>query len=170
MRGRENVPQAGACIFCPNHVSNFDPVLIAMYAGTRHVRFLAKAELFEKKFVAKLIRALGAFPIHRGQRDMAAMRECFALLKDGHALGVFPQGTRSSVENPHPFENGAALIALRARVPVIPVYVGGKIGIGHVVDLRFGAPVPLDDLYGKLDAASLDEATRRTERAVWALR
>ena len=167
--GREMIPQDGPFLLCANHVSAMDPLMLALKTPKRHLRFIAKAELFQIPVVSWVIRALGAFPIHRGQRDMAAMRESLNLLKDGHAVGIFPQGTRSPVEQRLKMENGVALIALRAKVPVIPAFIGGKFRLFRKTRVAFGKPVFLEDLWGKFDADSMNEATKRIEDAVWAL-
>lgn len=165
--GRENLPMEGPFVLCANHVCALDPLMLALKVPKRHVRFLAKAELFEKKFAAWLLRALGAFPVHRGQRDMAAMRESLNLLKEGHAVGIFPQGTRSRDNQRLKMENGVSLIVLRAKVPVIPAYIGGKFRFFHKNSISFGRPVMLEDLWNKFDADSMNEATARIENAVW---
>ncbi len=168
--GTENIPREGPFIMCANHITGMDPFLLAVRTPGRYVRFMGKAELFEgNRLVAWFIRALGAFPVHRGQRDMAAMRECLNLLKEGHAVGIFPQGTRSPENKRLKMENGVALIALRAKAPVIPAFISGKLHFFRRTTITFGAPVPLEDLWGRFDAESMNEATERIEEAVWGM-
>ena len=99
---------------------------------------------------------------------MAAIRKCFAVLKEGGALGIFPQGHRYRHDENHQPETGAALIALRARVPMIPVHLDPPVSLFRRANVRIGQPVDLADLNGKVDSASLEEATRRLAAAIWA--
>ena len=77
------------------------------------------------------------------------MPQCMQTLKEGHILGIFPEGTRHQPEMMQEVESGTAIIALRARVPLLPVYIDGKIRPFHITHIYYGKPMELDDLYAQ---------------------
>jgi len=168
--GAENIPEEGAFMLCGNHLSFKDSLLMVALIRKRRVRFMAKAELFKNFIVRKFLLGMGAFPIQRGKSDLAAVREALGILKEGGALGVYPQGTRSTMDDPIPMETGAALLALRASVPVVPVLIDGPYRLFRRTRVCFGKPVELADLGRKCDADTLRTATDRIENAVWGMR
>jgi 1-acyl-sn-glycerol-3-phosphate acyltransferase len=170
VEGLENVPPEGGFVLCANHLNARDPIYIAVRVRNRHIRFMAKLELFKFKPLAALLRGLMAFPVDRGHNDLNAVRTALKVLSDGHPLGVFPQGTRSRDNTPTPMLNGVSMIALRAQKPVIPVYIGGPYRLFRRTPLRFGKPVDLSDFGRRMDGETLNAATQRISDAVWAMR
>ena len=170
VEGLENIPAEGACLLCANHLSARDPIYIAVRVRNRHIRFMAKQELFKFKPLGAAIRGLMAFPVDRGHNDLNAVRTALKVLTDGHILGLFPQGTRSKGNMRTPMLNGVAMIALRAQKPVIPVYIGGPYRLFRKTLLRFGKPVDLSDFGRRMDGETLAAVTHRIEDAVWGLR
>ena len=170
--GEENIPDEGGFILCANHVHMRDPLFLAVRLPKRHFTFLAKAELFKNPLLRLVIgeKGLGAIPLSRGHSDLGAIREALKTIANGHGLGIFPQGTRSRDNSPMPMLTGTALIAIRARVPVLPVYIDAPYRRFHRVDVRVGRPIDLSDLDHRFDSAAMEEVTHRIERAVWALR
>jgi 1-acyl-sn-glycerol-3-phosphate acyltransferase len=168
MAGAHNLPASGAAILCGNHVSLLDPLAAGAAAG-RHIRFMAKKELFEIPVLRGCIRALGAFPVDRGNADMAAMRAALATLKQGHVLGIFPQGRRVA-GGEGGMESGVALIALRSGAPVIPMRIAGRYRFWRRNTLIIGAPVQLPKTDGRMDSAALKQATQAIEAAIAALK
>ena len=168
VEGAENVPAEGGCLLCANHLSNRDPIYIAIRAP-RRIHFMAKIELFRFKPLGAAIRGLLAFPVDRGHNDLNAVRTAMKIMNDGHVLGVFPQGTRSKDNSRLPMLNGVSMIALRAQKPVIPVYIGGPYKLFRRTPLRFGKPVDLSDFGRRMDGETLTAATRRIEEAVWSM-
>lgn len=125
IEGLEHVPASGPILVVCNHLHNADPVLISA-AFPRPLHFMAKKELFSIPVIGWLIRRVGSFPVDRGRADRAALRRAEAVLQQGIAVGMFPEGTRSvsrSLQRAHP---GAALVALRSGVPVLPVVITGS--------------------------------------------
>lgn len=169
LSGAERIPAEGGFIVCANHLSNRDPFYLAL-CSKRHFHFMAKAELFKFKPLAAFLRGLDAFPVDRGHSDLSAVRTALQLVKEGHGLGIFPQGTRSKDNTPTPMLGGVSLIAMRANVPVIPAYIGGPYRLFRRTPVRFGAPVALSDLGRRFDAETLATATQRIEDAIWGLR
>ena len=105
------------------------------------------------------------------EKDGEVVGVCLGCVtSDGHALGIFPQGTRSRDNTPTPMHTGVALIALRAGKPVIPVYIGGPYRLFRRIPVRVGKPVDLSDLGRRFDGETLNAATRRIEQAVWSMK
>lgn len=144
--GAENLPATGPYILAANHRSNADPLLLGC-TPRRYNFFFAKRELFESRLLGFYIRALGAFPVDRGEADLGAVRHSLGVLKKGHVLVFFPEGTRSVSGDFLPAQAGLGMIALRAGVPVVPVYVHGTAqAAGHLisrtpVQTRIGKPI-----------------------------
>lgn len=166
--GAENIPASGGVILCGNHISMIDPI-VAACSIVRPVRFMAKKELFAFKPLGGFFQALGAFSVDRGGTDMAAMRTSLSILKNGEVLGIFPQGTRDKDHEHGKMESGVGLIALRSRAIVIPMRVFGPYRLFRRTRLVIGPPVDLSGFDGVCDSHSIDAATRRIERDVWAL-
>jgi len=167
--GLENIPDEGGFILCCNHLSNRDPFYISAPCKKRCFHFMAKAELFRWKPVAAFIRAMGGFPVDRGHNDLNAVRTALKLVADGHALALFPQGTRSRGNVRTPMLSGVSMIALRSHAPVIPAYIGGPYRLFRRTQLSFGPPVDFSDLGRRVDSETMNAATRRIEDAVWEL-
>lgn len=142
--GLENVPETGAVIVAPNHVSNFDPPLIGC-ALPRHINFMAKEELFHNFFMRHLITWLGAFPVRRNAVDKIAIRKAMDILKNGLVLGIFPEGRRNPYHEMGEFHDGVASLALRMGVPVIPTaIIGSEEMIRGKIAITFAPPVVVE--------------------------
>ena len=138
--GAEHIPEGGA-VLCSNHASAWDPVLLALkIPRTVPLRFMAKAELFRNPLLGWLLRKLGAFPIHRGANDLGAMKTAMKCLQEGQKLIVFPEGTRVEEEGGASAKGGAVMLATRARVPMVPIYCGGKKRLFRRDTVVFGEP------------------------------
>ena len=148
--GGENIPAEGGFLLCPNHISARDPMVIMMHVR-RKVRFMAKKELFDNWLIGGLLRAVGAFPVARGQADLGAIREGVKTLKAGDGLGIFPQGTRSADNEHLQMHNGTALLTQQTGAPVIPVFIDGPYRKFHVTNIYIGKPLNLSEYAGKRD-------------------
>jgi 1-acyl-sn-glycerol-3-phosphate acyltransferase len=156
--GSEKLPQDGGYVIAANHTSNFDPWPLAMPLWPRRfLRFMAKSELFWWP-LGPIITAGGAFRVRRGERDVEAMATAVDLAREGNVVAMFPHGTRQRkglVKKHQPkAHTGAARIALEAGVPLVPAAIAGTDRLSRFGPLRvrYGEPIPLDDL------ASLDES------------
>jgi 1-acyl-sn-glycerol-3-phosphate acyltransferase len=164
--GLEQVPKEGGFVVATNHTSNLDPWPIGVALAPRQLHFMAKSELW-KPGLRSVLHALGSFPVRRGQGDVEALETAVRLCREGRVLAMFPEGTRRSKglrkkHQPRP-HSGTARIALEAGVPLAPAAIRGMDRLSRLGPLRvrFGPPVPLDDLRS-LDARSAaQEATRR---------
>jgi len=120
VKGAENLPSGGGAVLVANHVSYWDPVVVGC-AFNRRVYFMAKSELFEIPLLGPLISVLGAFPVRRDKSDRNAIRIAVKLLEEGNVVGIFPEGGRSRTGELMKPQPGAAMLAFKAGVPVLPV-------------------------------------------------
>src|SRR6266496_2664517 len=167
VRGRENLPARGGYVLACNHVSSFDPWALGLPLWPRRfLRFMAKSELYWFP-LGTLIGSAGAFPVRRGQRDLAAIQTAVRLAREGNVIAMFPEGTRRAKGLVKRFEarprTGAARIALEAGVPLVPAAVKGTDRLRRLGRLRvaYGPPVDLDDLREQDVAAGAPVATER---------
>jgi 1-acyl-sn-glycerol-3-phosphate acyltransferase len=174
--GKENLPESGGFVLAANHISNFDPWPLGLPMWPRRfLRFMAKSELYWWPLGA-LISAGGGFPVRRGERDIEAYEKAVQLAREGNVVAMFPQGTRQKKglikrHQPKP-HTGAARIALDAGVPLVPAAVRGTDRLSRFGPLRvrYGKPIPLDDLRDKEPSLAAKEATDRLMREIERLR
>jgi 1-acyl-sn-glycerol-3-phosphate acyltransferase len=162
--GRENLPAEGGFVLAAGHVSNLDPWPLGLGLWPRRfLRFMAKSELFWFP-LGPALAAAGAFKVHRGRADRAAIETAVRLARDGHVIAMFPEGTRrrKGLRKRHRAEahSGAARIAIDAGVPLVPAGIKGTDGLRRLAPWRvtYGPPVELSD-----DAA---ETTKRLMAAI----
>jgi len=125
LRGVENVPATGALLICPNHTSTVDPPLVPAFTPRRDVWSMAKSEYFKNSLMAPLFWWYQAFPVVRHTADRAALKRALELLRDGHALLIYPEGTRTPAGVLVKPEPGAGFIAQKADCLVLPVALAG---------------------------------------------
>lgn len=143
--GYENVPAKGAAVLCSNHIGEIDMFLIGVKTR-RLIRYMAKEELFKNPLFGAVIRSLGAFPVKRGRVGTESIKTALKLLEEGHILGIFPEGTRmrNKQNKEVKAKPGAAMFAVKAGVPVIPVAIYGKYKLFGKIRVIFGKPFYLD--------------------------
>jgi 1-acyl-sn-glycerol-3-phosphate acyltransferase len=148
--GNDRVPMDGPLVVVANHGSHLDPPLLGHALG-RPVAFMAKAELFRVPVLGPIIRACGAYPVDRGAGDREAIRIATGRLAEGWAVGVFIDGTRQPDGRVNAPQPGAALLAARAGVPMLPVAIVNShraLGSGRCwprlvpIHIRIGEPIP----------------------------
>lgn len=151
VEGRDHVPTTGGCIIASTHTRGPDYVILG-YAAPRQIYYMAKAELFQlHPWLSKFLWSVGTFPVERGRSDLGAIQAAERLINDGHALGMFPEGTRSPNGHLTKGKTGAARIAAQTRVPVVPAAVINanalftQLGRRPVITVRFGPPIYLDE-------------------------
>jgi len=118
--GLENVPKTGAFVFAPTHRSTIDSA-----ATRRRMRFMGKDSIWKFKVIGKAMTGLGAFPVTRGSADLEALKRCIAVLQSGEPLVMFPEGTRHYGPEVQPLFDGAAYVALKTGVPIVPAGISG---------------------------------------------
>lgn len=144
--GRENIPkEKGGYIIAANHVSNNDPPMVGIVFKGKYT-FMAKEELFHlNPILTWLITKLGAFPVKRGSKDSSAIDKALDSLNYGRIFVIFPEGTRSKTGELGKPKSGVSLVAARACVPVVPVFVKyGRKKIRQNVLISIGKPIPAE--------------------------
>ena len=159
IQGKENIPLKGGAIVSSNHLSYLDPIVIGIFVP-RKINFMAKRELFENFLCGCFIGKLGAFPVRRERLDRETYQRALAILKKGKILVLFPEGTRSRGGDLGPLREGTARIAVRTKVPLIPVVIRGTdkalprgkkmIRLARI-KVRIGKPLESDPLYEERD-------------------
>jgi 1-acyl-sn-glycerol-3-phosphate acyltransferase len=171
-RGAENVPGEGGFVLAANHWSNLDPWPLALtFYPRRFFRFMAKSELFWFPLGA-IISAGGAFPVRRGGHDEEAIATAVELCREGHAVVMFPEGTRrqKGLRKKHEarWRTGAARIALEAGVPLVPAAISGTERLSRLGPLRvrYGDAIAVHDLAELPLSSAAREATDRLRLSV----
>lgn len=143
MVGRDKFPMEGPVIVVPNHMSNNDPCVVGLTLP-RHVHFMAKKELFINPISRFFCTWLGAFPLNRGAIDKVAIMHAMRLLKADKVLGIFAEGTRQKPGRLGRFHDGAASLALRTGISIVPVALIGTAQLkrGKVACI-IGDPIPV---------------------------
>lgn len=146
VEGMEKLPKSGV-LLCPNHSSNWDPVLIGTKLPVNYrLHVMAKEELFRNPVLGWIIRKLGAFPVSRGNNDINTVRASMQAIKDGDNLLIFPEGTvvRNGVGYvdglPAHAKAGVAMIGVRTGATLIPVFMDGEKKLFHRTRIIFGDP------------------------------
>ena len=170
IQGEEHIPTEGGVVLCCNHMSNLDPTTMAAFVK-RPVRYIAKKELFEKRWSAKLLSSLGAFPVDRQTTDMKALKTAIKLLKNGEALGIFAEGTRVKEGEAKAAKAGVALFSLKGEAPIVPICISSKYKFRSIVHIRYGEPIYLDEYKGqKVTTEMMEEITEKVMEKVREMR
>lgn len=149
VHGKENIPKDGAAVLVCNHFRAIDCGFVAR-AYNKDVYFLAKKELFKNKLLSKIVRSYGGIPIDREKPDLKSMLFASKVLKEGHKLVIFPEGTRNKTsEELQEIKGGSAVFAVKAKCPVVPMMLNGKSNIFRRTHLIVGKPFELVDFYDK---------------------
>ncbi|MBR6411040.1 MAG: 1-acyl-sn-glycerol-3-phosphate acyltransferase [Clostridia bacterium] len=153
VHGKRNEPgrRDGAFLLCSNHVSNLDPLILCDVLRHWQPYYMTKSELFKNPVLGGFLRTFGAFPIHRGGADTAAMKTAVALLKKPRVVAMFPQGHRNPGVPPEQTRimPGAGWLAEKAGVPILPVLIKPrdfKQKLFRRVDVYVGKPIYPEDL------------------------
>lgn len=156
----ENLPMNEPTIVCANHLNTWDAVGLVV-CSKRRIKFIAKEDLFNNAFLNWIAHVFDVIPIKRGMRDMEAMKRCIRCLKDGETLGLFPEGTRKGLEKGAKVQNGAAYMALKTKVRVVPVGIQGSFKPFTKVYLNYGKPIDFSEYDNKYpEKEKLEQATK----------
>jgi 1-acyl-sn-glycerol-3-phosphate acyltransferase len=167
--GVERVPREGGVVLAFNHFHWIDPPVFGLLSP-RTIYFVAKVEAHRVPGLGQLIRSFGTISVRRGESDREAVRRMREAVRDGHALGLFVEGTRQPGV-PGTVQPGAAMAALQEDVPVVPAAIHGsfqwKAGNYHPISVAWGEPLRFDGL--PKGAKGYREASLEVERRLHAL-
>lgn len=138
----------GAKILIPNHLSFHDPLMVGAFLPDL-AQYMAKKELFKNKIVAKLLNYGGGFPVDRNTNDIRAVKQSLRILKNDNPLLIFAEGTRNRTDGPVKAKSGAISLALKAKVPIIPISIDSTYKLFHKSRIVFHKPVILEEYYGQ---------------------
>ncbi len=162
VRGRSQVPTAGAAIIAPVHRSNVDFAFAALLTR-RKLFFMAKEELWKWQWFGRLLEALGAFPVHRSGADRESVRRAEEVLRRGELLVMFPEGSRRFGDRVEELQEGVAFLAARTGTPIVPVGIAGserampkgsKVPKPVSITVVVGEPIPIESPEGRRVARS----------------
>ncbi|MDX2065682.1 MAG: lysophospholipid acyltransferase family protein [Fimbriimonadaceae bacterium] len=177
--GAEHLPAEGGYIIAPNHLSYLDPPAIAL-THRRRIIPMAKVELWDNPFFARIMTGIGAIPVQRGAADREAIRIAIDVLKAGEPLLLFPEGTRGDGVTLGEFSSGPMLMSRMANVPIIPAAVVGTQvvmprkgrgrGRNHPMSVTYGAPIDPAEFARDPDRNALNRALMARIQALAATR
>ena len=154
--GVENIPKEGGVLLCCNHINNFDPIVLGIMAP-RPVHYMAKEEIFRVPVLGSIVRKCNAFPVKRGMSDREALRKGLSVLKDGHVLGLFPEGTRSKTGELGKGLAGSGFFALKTDAYVVPCAIIGPYKSLRKLKVVYGRPIAMEE--AKKTKASAEQVT-----------
>jgi 1-acyl-sn-glycerol-3-phosphate acyltransferase len=176
--GLEHVPEAGPVLLVSNHVNLMDPI-VPIGVLKRRVSFMAKEQIFQWPIMGPWFKALDLVPVARGSiASRRAIQRAEELLARGWIVGVYPEGTRSRQPGMGPAHHGAALLAMRTGVPILPVAITGTHMVlqegksfprRNPVAVRSGETFSVPQHSGKMDRRAMEELTERIMRRIAAL-
>lgn len=149
LTGEENLPENSGYVICANHIAQHDP---PVYASSVKKLFyaLGKKELFNSWFTRKLFSTMNTIPVDRKKIDISAMKKSLRILKKEKAgLLIFPEGTRNFGEKPLPVTPGVAMLAIKAKVPVVPVAIDSTYKLFSKINITIYEPIDLSEYYNK---------------------
>jgi 1-acyl-sn-glycerol-3-phosphate acyltransferase len=167
-QGQENVPQRGACLIVPNHITFADPIWITIPLR-RRIYYMAWDRPFRIPVLGFLMRIFGAFPVRLDAVDASAQREAIDLLEQGKALVIFPEGGRTRTGDLMQFKPGAFRLALTLGVPIIPVAISGAFEIWPAsrllprpgkLNIQYLSPIEVDRVSNDTSNAQLKQWSR----------
>jgi 1-acyl-sn-glycerol-3-phosphate acyltransferase len=165
--GRERVPTTGGLVYAVNHMHWIDIPLVGVLSP-RNIDFVAKVEAVRVPGIGRFLEWHGTIAVRRGESDRVAVRKMLEAARSGRVVGLFVEGTRLKTGRPGTAQPGAAMVAIQAGVPVIPMAIYGtqfwKLGNFGPCSLAFGEPVRFDEL--PKNGRGYKEATVEIERRI----
>ena len=145
-KGTKNIPEKGPIIIVGNHKHAFDPIMV-MSNTNRTIHYMAKESLF-KGIHGKILESIGIIKIHRNKSNPIAIKEAEEILKQGGAVGIFPEGTRNRTNQELlKFRHGAVEIAKKTNTPIIPFAIKGDYKLFKKgLSIEFGKPIKISHM------------------------
>ena len=172
VHNKENLDNTkGGLIVCGNHISMIDPVILAV-STKRQIHYMGKKELFETKFWSFIFRNLGAFPVDRQGVSLSEIKSSLNVLNNDGVLGIYPEGTR--IKNGYDENNakpGIALIANKAKVKILPVYLEGQYKFRGKLNIYIGKEKDYFENYeGKINTEKYTEIGKEILKDIYNLK
>lgn len=159
----------GRCIICCNHISNFDPLILACFTK-RQISFMAKKELFKVPVLKTLIKWLNVFPVDRSGVSVSSMKHAVSILKEDRVLGIFPEGTRVKSYDENNAKAGISMIANMANSLIIPVFIRSKYKLFSKIEIVFGEPTNyFSAIEGRISSEMHMQIGKQVLRDIYAL-
>ncbi len=155
--GTENLDMDEGYIICANHLNYLDAAGIVLL-NKRYIRFVAKSDLYRIPILSWLGHLFNIIPIKRGKNDIASIKICLKALKNKEVLGIFPEGTRKGLEKNVKVKSGAAFLAAKAKVKIVPVGIQGTFKPFSKVVYNYGKPIDVNQ-YKTDDPDWIDKAS-----------
>ncbi len=160
LSGLSNLPKDTGYILCANHINLQDPLVVGI-ALPFNIRYMAKKELFKNPILGRFLRFAGGFPVDRDGNDLGAVKNSLKILKNKEALLIFAEGTRNKTPKPLEAKPGVAMMAIKAKVPIVPVTIDSNYKLFSKVNIVLHDPVVFDEYYGqKLGAKEYQALTQ----------
>ncbi len=148
VRGIENWPVGQGKIICANHISQHDPVVIGAMAP-EYLKFMAKHTIFKFKPFEIFLRFAGGFPVNRDKNDLKAIKTAMRAVKDDMGVLIFAEGTRNYTTTPLEVKAGVAMIAIKSKVPILPVTVDSTYKLFSKIIITVHPAIRFEDLEGQ---------------------
>lgn len=145
--GAENIPNEGNIILAANHKSALDPIFVASAVKNREVATIAKKELFNNKFLGWFLPKINVIPIDRDNPGISTIKTILKKLKEGYAVGIFPEGTRVEGNEFGDAKAGLALFAVKGKAHVIPVSIISTYSLFSQVTIYIDEPISFEEYY-----------------------
>ena len=175
IEGQENIPPEGGCIIVANHVSFLDPFLVCAYAS-RKIHYLTYAKYYYARAMHWYCKRVHCIPVKKDGKDISALKQALRCLRAGELLGIFPEGERSFTGQLGQGEPGTALIAMKAKVPILPIGIQGAYEafprgstfprFRHPITVRYGTPFHIEELIEHTNAQDNDELQQQVTNLI----
>ncbi|WP_443081637.1 lysophospholipid acyltransferase family protein [Terrisporobacter sp.] len=147
--GEENIPTEGNIILAANHKSNLDPIFVASAIKNRKVATIAKKELFDNKILASILNKMYVIPIDRDNPGISTIKVILKKIKEGFAIGIFPEGTRIKGNEFGEAKAGLALFAIKGKACVVPISIISNYKLFNKVTIYIDKPISFEEYYKK---------------------
>lgn len=145
--GIENIPKEGNLIIGANHKSNLDAIFIASAIQNREIAPIGKKELFDNKILGYLLNKLNVIPINRDKPDVSTIKNILRAIKDGYAVGIFPEGTRVKEPGFGEAKAGLSMFAIKGKALVLPVSIISNYKLLNRVTIYIDKPISFEEYY-----------------------
>lgn len=172
--GKEHLKsiQGTGAIIAANHKSNFDPLVLGASIAYK-LHFMAKEELYKIPVLKQVLLCLETVPVKRGSGDLGAIKASLSILKNHELLAMFPEGRRvraSQTDADNSAKAGIAFLAIKAKVPIVPVSISSKYHLFSKVTVKIGEPLAFSSYYGnRLNSEQLNDISSQVMDTIYKL-